>query len=63
MNADGVEVEDHAAAIGKRAHDGDELQVEILAPDVKGGDEEIVETGDERGLQQQLGLRAAASRR
>ena len=58
--ADGVEVEDHAAAVGKRAHDRNELQVDGLAPDVKRGDKEVVEAGDAGGLQQQLGLRAAA---
>ena len=47
---DGFEVEDHAAAIGEVAHDGDELQVEVFAPDVKGGDEKIVEAGDAGGL-------------
>ena len=58
--ADGVEAEDHAAALGQVAHEGNELQVEILAPHVKGGDEEVVNGGDDGGLQQQLGLRAAS---
>jgi hypothetical protein len=58
--ADGVEVEDHAAAIGEGAQDGDELQVEGFAPHVKGGDQKIVDAGDAGGLQEQLGLRAAA---
>ena len=58
--ADGVEVEDHAAAIGEGAHDRNELQVEGFAPDVKGGDKKVVEPGDACGLEQQLGLRAAA---
>ena len=57
--SDGVEAEDHAAAVGEGAHDGDELQVEIFAPHMKGGDEEVVNAGDAGGLQQQLGLRAA----
>ncbi len=58
--SDGVEVEDHAAAIGEGAHEGNELQVEIFAPHVKSGDEEIVKGGDAGGLQQHPGLRAAA---
>ena len=40
-------------------HDGHELEIEILLPDVKGGDEEVVDAGDGGGLEQQLGLRAA----
>ena len=58
--SNGVEVEDHAAAIGKRAHDGNELQVEIFAPHVKGGDKKVVNAGDAGCLQQHPGLRAAA---
>ncbi len=57
--ADGVEAEDHAAALGKVAHEGNELEVEILLPDMEGGDEEVVNGGDGGGLQEQLGLRAA----
>ncbi len=38
---------------------GHKLEVQVLLPDVKGGDEEIVHRGDAGGLQQQLGLRAA----
>ena len=36
-----------------------ELQVQILSPHMKRGDKEVVEPGNERCLQQQLGLRAA----
>ena len=57
--ADGVEVEDHAMAIDQRLHHRHELEVQVLLPDVEGGDEEIVNRGDAGGLEQQLGLRAA----
>ena len=57
--ADGVKAEDHAAALGQVAHEGDKLKVEILAPNMKCGDKEVVDGGDDGGLQQQLGLRAA----
>ncbi len=40
-------------------HERHELEVQILLPDVEGGDEEIVDRGDAGGLQQELGLRAA----
>ena len=46
-------------AIGQRPHHRHELEVQVLLPDVKGGDEEIVDRGDDGGLNQQLGLRAA----
>ncbi len=57
--ADGVEVEDHAMAIDQRSHDRHKLEVQVLLPDMEGGDEEIVNGGDDGGLDQQLGLRAA----
>ena len=41
------------------AHGGHELEIEVLLPDVEGGDQEIVDAGDGGGLQQQPGLRAA----
>ena len=46
--ADGVEVEDHAMAIDQRLHHGHELEVQVLLPDVKGGDEEVVNRCDAR---------------
>ncbi len=54
--SDGVKVEDHATAVGERAHYGDELEIKIFVPDVKCGYEEVIERGDACGLQQQLGL-------
>ena len=47
------------ARSASESHDRHELKVEVLLPDVKGGDEEVVDAGDGGGLQQQLGLRAA----
>src|SRR5208337_1050943 len=57
--ADGVEVEDHAMAIDQRPHDRHKLEVQVLLPDMEGGDEEIVNGGDAGSLEQQLGLGAA----
>jgi hypothetical protein len=31
-------LEDHAGALGQRAHHGHELEIQVLLPDVKGGD-------------------------
>ena len=50
--ADGVEVEYHAMAIDQRSHDRHKLEVQVLLPDMEGGDEEIVNSGDARGLDQ-----------
>ena len=57
--ADGVKAEDHPALIGKRANDRYELKVQILFPNMKCGDKEVVNPGDGGCLQKQLGLRAA----
>ena len=57
--ADGVEAEGDAGFIGEGADDGDELEIEILFPDVEGGGEKIVDAGNRGGLQQEFGLRAA----
>ena len=47
-------------ALSVRAADhGDELEIEILLPDVEGGGQKIVDAGNGGGLQQELGLRAA----
>ena len=57
--ADGVEFEDHAAALGKRAHHRNKLKVDMLLPDVKCGDKKIINSCNRCSLQQQPGLRAA----
>src|ERR1039457_531660 len=57
--AEAVEVEDHALAIDQRSHDRHKLEVQVLLPDMEGGDEEIVNGGDDGGLDQQLGLGSA----
>ena len=36
--ADGIEVEDHALAIDQRLHERHELEIQVLLPDVEGGD-------------------------
>ncbi len=54
-----VEAHDHLRPLGERPHDGEELEVHELVPDVEGGGEEVVDAGDPRGLEQQLRLRAA----
>ena len=38
---------------------GHELEVQVLLPDVERGDQEVVNRGDDGGLNQQPGLRAA----
>ena len=45
--------------LGQGAHLRHELEVDELLPDLEGGDEEVVDAGDRRRLQQELGLRAA----
>ena len=50
---------DHAGALGQVAHGGEELEIEVLLPDLEGGDEEIVDAGDGGGFEQQVGLRTA----
>ena len=50
---------DHARPLGQRPHCRDELEVDVLLPDLEGRDEEVVDAGDGGRLQQQLGLRAA----
>ena len=44
--ADGVEVEYHAMAVDQRLHHRHELEIQVLLPDMKGGDEEIVNRRD-----------------
>ena len=57
--ADGVEAQRDAGLVGERADDGHELEIEILLPDVEGGDQKIVDARNRGGLQQQFRLRAA----
>ena len=57
--ADGIEAEDHAAAIGEGTDHRHELKVEILFPYVKRGDEKVVNAGDGGCLKKQFGLRTA----
>src|SRR5208337_1794047 len=57
--ADRVEVEDHTMAIDQRPHDWHKLEVQVLLPDMEGGDKEIENGGDAGSLDQQLGLGAA----
>src|SRR5262249_48661238 len=56
---DGVEVEHHAISVGQVLHHPDELEVQILLPDVKAGNEEVVHSRDTGGLEQELRLRSA----
>ena len=57
--ADGVEIEDHAPALGQCPDRGHELEVQVLLPDVERAGQEVVNRGDDRGLNQQSGLGAA----
>jgi len=56
---DRVEVEDDARALGESPDRGNELEGDELAPDLEGRDEEVIDAGDEGGLQQQARLRAS----
>ena len=59
MNPMASKLDDHLGALREHAHRGHELEIQVLLPDLEGGDQEIVDAGDERRLQQQLGLRSA----
>src|SRR5208337_948662 len=53
--ADGIEIEDHAPALGQRLHHREELKIQVLLPDVESGDKEVVNPGNDGGLNQQPG--------
>src|SRR5208282_2839063 len=57
--ADGIEIEHHPGTVGNSTHDGNELKVHKLFPDLKRGYKEVVDTRDGGGLEQQPGLRSA----
>ena len=59
MNAIASNLKHHARAVGKRVHDGHELEVDVFFPDLKRGDEEVVDTGNGGGLEQKTRLRSA----
>jgi hypothetical protein len=57
--ADRVEAEHHARLVVQVTHDGQELEIDEFLPDLEGGDEEVVDAGDGRRLEQEFGLAAA----
>ena len=56
---DGVEADRDLGAIGERAHDRDELKIQVLLPHVERRRQEVVNAGDGRRLEQQPGLGTA----
>src|SRR5271157_3674484 len=57
--ADRIEAENHAGAIVEKPEHGQELKIYVLLPHLKGGDEEVVNSGDRGRLQKQPGLGTA----
>ena len=57
--SDRVELHDDLCLLSGVLHDREELEVDVLLPDVERRHEEVVDPRDERRLQEQLRLRAA----
>ena len=57
--ADRIEAENHARTVRQRAKQGQELKIDELLPNLKGGHKQVINARNGRGLEQQLRLRSA----